>query len=312
MGTRRSKEEWAEIGAAYEGDEDTDTIAERYGMTVEGLRSAAYKRGWKRDTKFYRKGPPPTSIPDARRADIEAMWWSGDSAVQIARLLNVTSDTAFLTCTREFGRRDARLAKQLFVRRRNLQLYFLRRAGVSMEALADFYRLAPNSVERCIRQMRVELGDFTPLKREVSVDVGLTRIKKRELAVVERYERAAYEVILSVCDYTKTQPQYILMDTRRGNVSHARHIAMYILNTEFNIPASGVSLIFGRDRSTVSHALARVEDMRENPTFDADVFEIAEKVTAILRSDEKFMMRFGHYLTQRLDKQSDQCADKAA
>ena len=54
----------------------------------------------------------------------------------------------------------------------------------------------------------------------------------------------------------------------RAPTAYARQTAMYLAHVHFGLSLSEVGRIFGRDRTTVSHACARVEDSRDNPRFE--------------------------------------------
>jgi hypothetical protein len=54
----------------------------------------------------------------------------------------------------------------------------------------------------------------------------------------------------------------------RAAAAFARQTAMYLAHVHFGLSLSEVGRTFGRDRTTVSHACARVEDCRDDPTFD--------------------------------------------
>ena len=51
--------------------------------------------------------------------------------------------------------------------------------------------------------------------------------------------------------------------------ARARHVAMYLAHIGLAWPLSRVGAAFGRDRTTASHAVQRVEDLRDRPGFDA-------------------------------------------
>jgi chromosomal replication initiation ATPase DnaA len=61
-----------------------------------------------------------------------------------------------------------------------------------------------------------------------------------------------------------------LRGARRGRapVAFARQTAMYLAHVHFGLSLSQVGRNFGRDRTTVSHACARVEDSRDDPKFE--------------------------------------------
>ncbi len=55
---------------------------------------------------------------------------------------------------------------------------------------------------------------------------------------------------------------------RTPKAALARQIAMYLTHTALGVPLSEVARAFRRDRSTAKHAVARIEDRREDPYFD--------------------------------------------
>jgi chromosomal replication initiation ATPase DnaA len=54
----------------------------------------------------------------------------------------------------------------------------------------------------------------------------------------------------------------------RAAVAFARQTAMYLAHVHFGLSLSEVGRSFGRDRTTVAHACARVEDSRDDPKFE--------------------------------------------
>lgn len=54
----------------------------------------------------------------------------------------------------------------------------------------------------------------------------------------------------------------------RAAVAFARQTAMYLAHVHLGLSLSEVGRTFGRDRTTVAHACARVEDCRDDPKFD--------------------------------------------
>lgn len=67
---------------------------------------------------------------------------------------------------------------------------------------------------------------------------------------------------------------YVLCELRLGSrdllgpsrsdkhTARARQLSMYLMNTFFNIPPSEVAPLFNRERTTVTHALHLIEDIR--------------------------------------------------
>jgi hypothetical protein len=54
----------------------------------------------------------------------------------------------------------------------------------------------------------------------------------------------------------------------RARVALARQIAMYLSHVVCGLSLTDAGRIFARDRTTVAHACAVIEDQRDNPRFD--------------------------------------------
>jgi chromosomal replication initiation ATPase DnaA len=94
---------------------------------------------------------------------------------------------------------------------------------------------------------------------------------------VERNAGFEEECSLSVCRFIENLVSGALgiglaelRATRRGRaaVAFARQTAMYLAHVHFGLTLSQVGKNFGRDRTTVAHACARVEDSRDDPQFE--------------------------------------------
>jgi len=59
-----------------------------------------------------------------------------------------------------------------------------------------------------------------------------------------------------------------------AEVALARQIAMYLAHTSLSIMMTEIGLHFGRDRTTVAHACALVEDRRDELAFDTTVCQL--------------------------------------
>jgi hypothetical protein len=63
-------------------------------------------------------------------------------------------------------------------------------------------------------------------------------------------------------------------------VARARQIAVYLHHVAMGASLSDCARLFGRDRSTVRHACARIEDMRDDPAFDLGIARLAAALVA--------------------------------
>lgn len=107
----------------------------------------------------------------------------------------------------------------------------------------------------------------------MAVDGAVLALKSR----ISR-DRAAAIVLAEVARDFDTAPDLLLSTVRCSQpVALARQVAMYLLHVELGRLMHDVGRLLGRDRTTVSHACAHVEDLRENGRFDAriDAIELA-------------------------------------
>jgi len=78
------------------------------------------------------------------------------------------------------------------------------------------------------------------------------------------------------------QPSQLVHRARcRSRVAVARQLAMYLMHVALGWQYAEVGQFFGRDRTTVSHACAVIEDMREAPGFDAEVEQLETLIEAL-------------------------------
>jgi chromosomal replication initiation ATPase DnaA len=68
-----------------------------------------------------------------------------------------------------------------------------------------------------------------------------------------------------------------------ARVALARQTAMYIAHTSGGLSLTEVGALFKRDRTTVAHACAVVEDRRDDPNFDLAI-ELMERAIVRLMS----------------------------
>jgi len=68
-----------------------------------------------------------------------------------------------------------------------------------------------------------------------------------------------------------------------ARTAQARQVAMYLAHVAWPITLTDVGRMFGRDRTTVAHACAVVEDERDDPSFDRALDLLEWAVTAMAR-----------------------------
>jgi chromosomal replication initiation ATPase DnaA len=70
----------------------------------------------------------------------------------------------------------------------------------------------------------------------------------------------------------------------RANVALARQAAMYLAHVGLSLTMTEVGILFQRDRTTVAHACAVIEDRRDDPHFDRALELLERAVNALRRS----------------------------
>ncbi len=63
-------------------------------------------------------------------------------------------------------------------------------------------------------------------------------------------------------------------------IARARQLAVYLHHVAFGASLSACARHFGRDRATVRHACAVIENLRDNPLFDRSTAHLERAVVA--------------------------------
>jgi hypothetical protein len=66
----------------------------------------------------------------------------------------------------------------------------------------------------------------------------------------------------------------------RARIAQARQLAVYLQHVALGTSLSACARLFRRDRATVRHACARMEDARDDPAFDQSVQRLEAAITA--------------------------------
>ncbi|MEM9599772.1 MAG: helix-turn-helix domain-containing protein [Pseudomonadota bacterium] len=79
-----------------------------------------------------------------------------------------------------------------------------------------------------------------------------------------RLAHAAAAIEFGVPDLDITQPHQ-----RAPLIDYVRQVAMYLSACSYGMTMTRIGELFGRDRTTVSHAIRVIEDGRTDPVLDA-------------------------------------------
>ena len=94
-------------------------------------------------------------------------------------------------------------------------------------------------------------------------------------------DAAADALVAVVAENRAVAPRLLFHHSRcRAPVATSRQLAMYLMHVLLGRSLAEVGRFFGRDRTTVSHACARIEDMRDSPAFDDEVNRLEALIEA--------------------------------
>jgi hypothetical protein len=97
-----------------------------------------------------------------------------------------------------------------------------------------------------------------------------------------RDDRAAAEVATLVARRRQVPMDQLLHRSRcKPDIAEARMPAMYLVHVMLGRTYSEVGRLFDRDRTTVAHACARIEDLRDIEGFEAEVSELEAEIGAV-------------------------------
>lgn len=104
-----------------------------------------------------------------------------------------------------------------------------------------------------------------------------------------RRDAVAYALVERIVRLRRVSLGAVLQGNRGdGNAALTRQMAMYLLHVLLSRRQDEVGLLFDRERSTVSHACAAMEALREeDPAIDAELARIELEGWAIASFDEE-------------------------
>lgn len=96
-------------------------------------------------------------------------------------------------------------------------------------------------------------------------------------------DRARAQLARQAAAYSLGVPAGEVESCTRGTAEAAlaRQTAMYLTHVAFEMSLARVALAFGRDRSTAAHACHKIEDMRDDAAFDAQLDELEASLRAM-------------------------------
>jgi chromosomal replication initiation ATPase DnaA len=102
-----------------------------------------------------------------------------------------------------------------------------------------------------------------------ATEVARRKGARGECGLAVDAESACRFIVVLVCAALGISAGELRAERRgRASAAFARQTAMYLAHVQLGLSLSQVGHNFGRDRTTVAHACACVEDSRDDPKFD--------------------------------------------
>jgi len=110
--------------------------------------------------------------------------------------------------------------------------------------------------------------------------------ERRCLERLRRADPQALAVISLVADRCGVDAMDLLRNSRsQAHIAAARQLAMYLVNVKLGRTMTDIGALFGRDRTTVSHACRVIEDRREG-AFDQEVDRLELMIDGLAAVDD--------------------------
>jgi hypothetical protein len=100
---------------------------------------------------------------------------------------------------------------------------------------------------------------------------------------------------LTVAAVRSARPQATIFAPTRKTAADAdaRHLAIYLHHVALGASISACARLFDRDRASIRHACARIEDSRDDPDFDIALAALE----SALRAQSELVSSFIHAIT---------------
>ena len=87
-----------------------------------------------------------------------------------------------------------------------------------------------------------------------------------------------------------TQADLSIKSRGKAHIALARQTGMYLAHVICGLTLTEVGLLFGRDRTTVAHACAVVEDRRDDPVFDRALDLLEWALPSLINPERRFAL----------------------
>lgn len=96
---------------------------------------------------------------------------------------------------------------------------------------------------------------------------------------------------LVATEFRVAESELMSASRARAEVAFARQVAMYLAHVVYSLSYNDIAVLFCRERSTVSHACALVEDARDDQALDERLDKLEQRLLQLdaLRRGERVL-----------------------
>lgn len=152
---------------------------------------------------------------------------------------------------------------------------------VSEEVLGIIADCFPNNIRDLEGALRTFINYCIcmncPFSKE-NLYIALENLIPKNLDKKDTTKSTIDDVIKLVCSYYNVSSKDIISSSRKQQIAYARHMLMYILRVNFNIPLQSIGDNLGnRDHATVAHGIDRITDLIKKDNLCKNDYEILTK-----------------------------------
>lgn len=115
------------------------------------------------------------------------------------------------------------------------------------------------------------------------------RVASGEAAANLRHRQARIAIDLAISNVFGVDAESLWSGSRGvRDIAEARQVAMYLAHVCCSMSLTEVGAMFGRDRTTVSHACLKVEYRRDDPNFDRALDVLSWALPTLVLRDPSF------------------------
>ena len=150
-----------------------------------------------------------------------------------------------------------------------------------LEFIASKFSKNIRDIDHAFNKLLWYVTSFRPTKY-INMDIALEALQSLIDATDVRTKLNEQKIITVVSDYYNKTPSQLTGSSRQGDITFARHIAMYLIRKMLDTPYTKIGMMFGgKDHTTVMNGVEKVEkELKTNPNIETAINDIKSRLKA--------------------------------